>query len=460
MVDSSYDLVVIGAGPGGYVAALRAAELGMRVACVDKQWLGGTCLNVGCIPSKALLESSSQYQMAISTYPDHGISFSGVALDLQAMMARKKKVVGTMTKGIASLFKKHNVEFFSGSGSIPRSGCVLVSDGEQSYKLVTERILIATGSVPIELESLPFDGQRIISSTEALEMSEPPPRLVVIGAGAIGLEMGSIWARLGSDVLVVEFTDTILPDADREIATRLKSVLGRQGIKFELCTAAERAELGDTEVRLTIVRSDDQRQVVACDRVLVAVGRQPFHSGVGLANLGVAVDRRDFVTVNENYETTVKGIFAIGDAICGPMLAHKAESEGAVAVERMAGIFGSVNYDAIPNVVYTHPELASVGKTEEQLIAAGVNFKVGKHPFRANARAHCIDATEGLVKVLVEAESDRILGIHILGSDASHLIAEGVLAMEFGASAEDIARTVHAHPTLAEVVREAAAEVA
>ena len=454
MADSAFDLVVIGAGPGGYVAAVRAAELGMKVACVDREWLGGTCLNVGCIPSKALLESSERYHEVTATYADHGIAASGVSLDLAAMMARKEKIVDTMTQGIAGLLRKHKVEFFAGLGSIPAAGTVTVV-GDRQQTLSAERILLATGSVPAELPALPFDGERVISSTEALKLPHVPERLVVIGAGAIGLEMGSVWNRLGSEVVVVEFMDTILPGSDREVAAQLQRVLTKQGMTFELSTTAQSAAIAGGEVALTIA-SGGKEQVVTCDRVLVAVGRRPFHAGSGIDALRAAVDERGFVTVDDNYETSVRGIFAIGDAIPGPMLAHKAEVEGVTAVERMTGMKSSINYDAVPNVVYTHPEVAAVGKTEEQLIEEGVDFKVGKYPFRANARAYCMDATDGMVKIIADAASDRLLGMHILGPQASHLIAEGVLAMEFAASAEDIARTIHAHPSLSEVVKEAA----
>ena len=457
MAESAYDLVIIGAGPGGYVAAMRAAELGMHVACVDKEALGGTCLNVGCIPSKALLESSERYYEIAEGLDEHGIKAGTLQLDLGAMMARKSKIVQGMTQGIAGLFKKHKVEFFAGTGSVAEAGVVQVDGKDGSQRLQAERILLATGSASAELPSLPFDGEYVISSTEALELASVPDRLVVIGAGAIGLEMGSVWNRLGSEVLVVEFMDSIIPGMDREITALLERILKKQGLTFKLGTSAEKVEVRNGEVRLTIASKDGaDRWVAPCDRVLVAVGRRPFSSSSGIDALGVEVDERGFVVVDESYQTSVSGVFAIGDLIPGPMLAHKAEVEGVAAVELMAGRSGHVNYGAIPNVVYTNPEVASVGMTEEEAEAAGHEVKVGKYQFRANARAHCMDSTDGFVKIVADSDDDRLLGMHILGPQASHLIAEGVLAMEFAGSAEDIARTTHAHPSLSEVIKEAA----
>ena len=457
MASARFDLVVIGAGPGGYVAALRAAELGMHVACVDKGALGGTCLNVGCIPSKALLESSERYYEVSEGFEAHGIRAGNLQLDLGAMMARKSKIVQGMTQGIGGLFKKHKVEFFAGTGSVPAAGVVRVDGKEGTQRLQTERTLLALGSAPAELPSLPFDGEFIISSTEALELPSVPDRLVVIGAGAIGLEMGSVWNRLGSDVLVVEYMDSIIPGTDTEITALLERVLKKQGLTFKLGTSAEKAEVRNEEVRLTIVSKDSEEKWVApCDCVLVAVGRRPFRENSEIEALGVEVDERGFVVVDAEYQTTVAGVYAIGDLIPGPMLAHKAEAEGVAAVELMAGRAGHVNYNAVPNVVYTNPEVASVGMTEADAEEAGHEVKVGKYQFRANARAHCMDSTDGLVKIVADASTDRVLGMHILGPQASHLIAEGVIAMEFAASAEDIARTIHAHPSLSEVIKEAA----
>ena len=452
-MSDTFDLVVVGAGPGGYRAAVRAAELGLRVACVDKGPLGGTCLNVGCIPSKALLESSELYYEALNGLEGHGIQLGEVALDLGAMMGRKNKIVQTMVQGIASLFRMHKVEPFAGTARIAAPGAVQVTNEEGEQLLQTERILLATGSASVELKDLQFDGQYILSSTEALELSEAPGRMVVIGAGAIGLEMGSVWSRLGTQVLVVEYMDHILPGMDQEMTAQLQRLLKRQGLGFELGASARSAEIREGQVHLEIASGDEAR-VEVCDCVLVAVGRRPHMEGLGDQNL--ELDQRGHVKVDQDYQTSVPGIYAIGDLIPGPMLAHKAEEEGVAAVERMAGRAGHVNYDAIPNVVYTHPELASVGLSEEEAAEQGRDLKVGKYQFRANARAHCMDAIDGLVKILSDARTDRLLGMHILGPQASHLIAEGAVGMEFAASAEDLARSVHAHPTLSEVIKEAA----
>lgn len=449
--DNKLDLVVIGAGPGGYVAAARAAELGMKVACVEKEALGGTCLNVGCIPSKALLESSELYARAKKGLDHHGIGLGEVSLDLGPMMGRKEKIVKAMNGGIAALFRGHKIEHVEGTGRIAGPGRVAV--GERV--LETERILIATGSAPVELKGLPFDGERIISSTEALSLTEVPGRLVVIGAGAIGLEMGSVWNRLGAEVLVVEYMEQILPGMDGEMCGQLQRLLKRQGMAIQLGASARGAAVVDGKVKLTVV-AGDKENVEECDRVLVAVGRRPYTEGLGLEDVGVKRDARGRIEVDGDYQTNVGGIFAIGDAIAGPMLAHKAEAEGRAAVEKMAGKGGQVNYDAIPGVVYTHPELASVGLTEETARGRFGAVKVGKYQFRANARAHCMDEIDGLVKIVSHAATDRLLGAHILGAQASHLIAEAVVAMEFSASAEDLARTVHAHPALSEVIKEAA----
>ena len=451
MSDKKLDLVVIGAGPGGYVAAARAAELGMKVACVEKETLGGTCLNVGCIPSKALLESSELYARAKKGLDHHGVGLGEVSLDLGPMMIRKEKIVRAMSGGIAALFRGHEIEHVEGTGRIAGPGRVEV--GEKI--LETERILIATGSAPVALKGLPFDGERIISSTETLSLTEVPGRLVVIGAGAIGLELGSVWNRLGSEVLVVEYMEQILPGMDGELCGQLQRLLKRQGMSIRPGASARGAEIAAGKVRLTVA-AGEKESVEECDRVLVAVGRRPYTGDLGLEEIGVQCDERGRVEVDGNFQTSVEGIFAIGDAIPGPMLAHKAEEEGRAAVEKMAGKGGHVNYAAIPGVVYTHPELASVGLTEEAAREQFGEVRVGKHPFRANARAHCMDEIDGLVKIISHAETDRLLGAHILGAQASHLIAEAVVAVEFSASAEDLARTVHAHPSLSEVIKEAA----
>ena len=456
----SFDLIVIGSGPGGYIAAIRAAQLGMRVACVEKdKTLGGTCLNVGCIPSKALLDSSERFHAARDGFAAHGIRVGNVELDLAAMLARKDKIVKISTQGIAGLFKKHKIERITGTGRLTAADSVAVSNGSETRRISAPRILIATGSAPIELPGVPFDGERIVCSTEALSFKEVPQRLLVIGGGAIGLELGSVWSRLGSHVVVVEFLDRIVPGMDRKMGQQLQKILAKQGITFHLQTSAQRAVVENGNVRVTL-ESQGKTSETECDVVLVAVGRRPFTDGLGAREIGVAFDDRGRIKVDEHYATNVPGVYAIGDVIAGPMLAHKAEEEGVAAVELMAGQAGHVNYDAVPNIVYTWPEFASVGMSEEQAQSQEIQFRVGSFPFIANGRARCMNETEGGVKILADANTDRVLGVHILGPNASDLIAEAALAMEFGASAEDIARSVHAHPTLAEAVKEAALAVA
>ncbi len=459
MGDDRFDLIVIGSGPGGYTAAIRAAQLGMRVACVERyERLGGTCLNVGCIPSKALLDSSERYDETRRGLAVHGIVVEGVGLELGAMMARKDKIVRGLTQGVASLFKKNTIERVVGSAHLDSPRRVTVR-GASERTLDTERVLIATGSKPTALPMLPFDGERVVSSTEALVLPAVPERLLVVGAGAVGLELGSVWARLGAQVTVVEFLDRIVPLMDRGMGRQLQAALKKQGLTFHLETSATKAERTERGVRVTLESKGESRTEDA-DVVLVAIGRRPYAEGLGARELGVAFDERGRITVNEHFETSVPGVFAIGDVIPGPMLAHKAEDEGVAAVERMAGQAGHVNYDAIPNVVYTWPELASVGLSEEDAAQRGLAVAIGSFPFMANARAKCLGATDGAVKVVADARTDRILGVHMLGPRASDLIAEAALAIEYGASAEDVARTPHAHPTLAEAFKEAALGVA
>ena len=454
-----YDLVVIGAGPGGYTAAIRAAQLGMRVACVEKDVaLGGTCLNIGCIPSKALLDSSERYHQTKHELAAHGIGVSGVELDLDTMLARKNRVVKVLTQGIVGLFKKNKIERIAGHGRIISASTVEVAHGATRKTLNTKRILIATGSVPSALPNLPCDGKHIVSSTEALSFTTVPERLLVVGGGAIGLELGSVWSRLGSQVLVVEFLDRILPGMDRKMSGLLRKLLEKQGLEIRTQTTAGPAVVQKGKVGVTL-EGKDKATEEKFDVVLVAVGRRPFSEGLGTKEIGVIHDERGRIVVDSNFETNVPGIYAVGDVIAGPMLAHKAEEEGVVAVERMAGVAGHVNYDVIPNVVCTMPELASVGLTEEQAQEAGIEFKAGIFPFLANGRARSMNETEGQVKILADARTDRVIGVHILGSRASDMIAEAAIAMEFGASAEDIARTCHAHPTLPEAVKEAALAV-
>ena len=451
-----FDLIVIGAGPGGYTAAIRAAQLGMRVACVEKdETLGGTCLNVGCIPSKALLDSSEHYYHLQHGIAAHGIKVGGIELDLAAMMARKDKVVKTLTTGIKGLFRKNKIEAVVGAAKIAGAGQVVVGGNQQ---LATKNILIASGSVPIELKDLPFDGKHIVSSTEALKLPQVPGELLVIGGGAIGLELGSVWNRLGAKVEVIELMDRIVPGTDLEMGKQLKRSLEKQGMKFQLKTSATSAKIEKGKVRIAL-KSDGQADERTCDVVLVAVGRRAYSESLGLMEAGIETDDRGRIKVDAHYRTNVAGIWAIGDVIAGPMLAHKAEEEGIAAVERMAGQAGHVNYDAVPNVVYTWPELASVGLSEEAARERGGEINIGSFPFMANARARCMDEKEGLVKMIADAKTDRVLGVHILGPRASDLIAEAAVAIEFGASSEDIARSVHAHPTLPEAIREAALAV-
>ncbi len=462
MSDEYFDLIVIGGGPGGYVAAIRAAQLDMRVACVDKRGVfGGTCLNVGCIPSKALLHSSALYAQARNGMAEHGVALSDVGLDLAAMMARKDKVVDDLTKGIAYLLKKNQVTPITGAARITAPGRVAVTGPDGEVALSGDRILIATGSEPMPLPGVDIDESRVVSSTGALALGSVPAHLVVVGGGYIGLEMGSVWRRLGAEVTVVEFLDVILPTMDAEVAAFMRRALEKQGITFRLGTKVMAAETSDGAVALALEPAGGgARETLDADVVLVAIGRRPHTDGLGLDDAGVGRDNRGFIIVDEAYRTSAAGIHAIGDAIPGPMLAHKAEEEGIACVERMAGQAGHVNYGAIPGVVYTHPEAASVGRTEEELTADGVAYAVGKFPFSANSRARAVGDTEGFVKILADAASDAVLGVHIVGSGAGTLIAELALAIEFGAAAEDVARTCHAHPTLNEAVRESALAVA
>ena len=461
MAEAPYDLVVIGSGPGGYTAAIRAAQLGLRTACVEKYpSLGGTCLNVGCIPSKALLESSEHWTLARHGFAAHGIKAT-VELELPTMMARKDQVVKELTRGVELLFRKNKIERVLGVGRIVDSGHVAVAEGSTSRTLETRRILIATGSKPAALAGIPYDERRIVHSTQALALPGVPKRMLVVGAGAIGLELGSVWMRLGAEVRVLEFMDRAVPGMDRKSGVLLQRSLERQGMRFQFQTSASAARVEGDEVMVTVTeRESGATREEHCDVLLVAVGRRPYTGGLGAAEVGIAMDEKGRVTVDEHFQTSVPGIFAIGDVIRGPMLAHKAEEEGIAAVENMAGVPGHVAYECVPNVVYTWPELASVGLTEEEAAERGIELLIGTFPFLANARAKTMGEREGQVKILADARSDRILGAHILGPRASDLIAEVATAMELGASAEDIARSVHAHPTLPEAVREAALSVA
>lgn len=453
----SYDVIVIGGGPGGYVCAIRAAQLGLRTACVEKRaTLGGTCLNIGCIPSKALLQSSENFEEASHSFADHGVMIAGVKLDLARMMARKDEVVSANVKGVEFLFKKNKVDWLKGSGHVAGPGQVDV-DGT---RYAAKHIVIATGSESIALPGVELDESAIVSSTGALELDQVPGHLVVIGGGYIGLELGSVWKRLGAEVTVVEYLDRLVPGMDAEIAKTFERVLGKQGLKFRLSTKVTGAVRGNDGVTLTVepAKGGEAEQIKA-DVVLVAIGRRAYTGHLGLEKAGVALDDRGRVQVDAHYATNVSGIYAIGDVIAGPMLAHKAEEEGVALAERIAGQAGHVNYDVIPGVVYTWPEVASIGRTEDDLKRQGISYKVGKFPFTANGRARAMGSTDGFVKLLADKESDRLLGAHIIGPDAGTLIAELATAMEFGASSEDVARTCHAHPSLSEAVKEAALAV-
>ena len=452
-----FDLIVIGAGPGGYVCALRAAQLGLKVACVEKRaTLGGTCLNIGCIPSKALLQSSENYEEATHGFKDHGVIVESVRLDLARMQARKAEVVAANVKGVEFLFKKNKVTWLKGQGRVIGSGHVSVDDAE--YQATS--IVLATGSESIPLKGLEVDEETIVSSTGALELDKVPAHLVVIGGGYIGLELGSVWRRLGAEVTVVEFLDRLVASMDTEVGKTFERVLGKQGIQVRLKTRVVGSEKIAGGIRLTLEAADGSgAQTLDADIVLLAIGRRPFYEGLGVEAAGVALDDRNRIKVDAHYATNIPGIYAIGDIISGPMLAHKAEEEGVAVAEILAGQAGHVNYGVIPGVVYTWPEVASVGATEEMLKAEGLAYKVGKFPFTANGRARAMGMTDGFVKILADKNTDKVLGAHIIGPDAGTLIAEIATAMEFGASSEDIARTCHAHPSLNEAVKEAALAV-
>ncbi len=452
-----FDLIVIGAGPGGYVCALRAAQLGMRVACVEKRaTLGGTCLNIGCIPSKALLQSSENFTAAAHDFAAHGIGIGALSLDLTRMMARKDEVVSANVRGVEFLFRKNKVMWLKGTARITARDAVEVDGAAHGAR----SIVIATGSESVDLPGIEIDEQRIVTSTGALTLSEVPKRLAVIGGGYIGLELGSVWRRLGAEVTVIEFMERIVPAMDAELANALQRILMKQGLKFRLHTKVAGARRTNEGVVLTLEpdRGGPGEELVA-DIVLVAVGRRPNTDGLGLDAVGVALDERGRIRTDAHFATNVAGIYAIGDVIAGPMLAHKAEEEGVAVAEQLAGQAGHVNYEAIPGVVYTWPEVAAVGRTEEELRTAGVAYRAGKFPFTANGRARAMGDTDGFVKILADSESDRILGAHIIGPDAGTLIAELVTAIEFGAAAEDVGRICHAHPTLSEAVKEAALAV-
>jgi len=462
MANAPYDVVVIGSGPGGYVCAIRAAQLGLKTAVVEKdKTFGGCCLNVGCIPSKALLHASELYEEAGHSFARMGIGVGKPRLDLAALMKFKDESVDGNVKGVAFLFRKNKIDTYMGVGRIAAPGKVAVNGADgNAQTLDAKAIVIATGSDVARLKGIDIDEKRVVSSTGALVLDKVPERLLVVGAGVIGLELGSVWRRLGAEVIVVEFLDRILPGIDNEVCRQFQRLLEKQGVKFRLSSKVAAVDTSGNRLKAKVEpAAGGAAETIESDVVLVAVGRAPYSVGLGLEELGVKKDNRGRVTVDAHFATNLPGIYAIGDVIAGPMLAHKAEDEGVAVAEIIAGQAGHVNYDVIPNVVYTYPEIASVGKSEEELKEAGIAYNAGKFPFTANPRARINLQTEGFVKILADARTDRVLGVHIVGPDAGNMIAEAAVAMEFGAAAEDIARTCHAHPTLTEAVKEAALAV-
>ncbi len=454
-----FDVTVIGGGPGGYVCAIRLSQLGLKTACIESRGsLGGTCLNVGCIPSKNLLNFSEYFHKA-KNFKKIGIEVGEVKLNLDKMMKNKEKAVTVLTKGIEFLFKKNKVTYFKGKGSFKSTNEITILAEGKETTIQTDKIIISTGSEPLSVPGMEFDEEKILSSTGALSLAKLPKKMVVVGGGYIGLEMGSVWSRLGTEVEVIEFLDHITPGMDREVSREFEKILKKQGIKFQLNTKVEKITKSKNCVSIDIVDKEKKKNKIDADVVLISVGRKPHTKGLNLENVGVQTDEKGRVKVNKNFETNVKNIYAIGDVIEGPMLAHKAEEEGIAVAELIAGQSGHVNYNIIPGVIYTSPEVASVGKTEEQLKADKNNYKVGKFPFMANSRAKAIDEPEGFVKILADEVTDKVLGVHIIGPHAGEMIAEMAVAMEFGASSEDIARTCHAHPTFSEAIKEAALSV-
>jgi dihydrolipoamide dehydrogenase len=459
----AYDLIVIGTGPGGYVCAIRAAQLGLKTAVVEKRaTFGGTCLNIGCIPSKAMLNASELYEEAAHKFAEMGIKVGTPAIDLVTMLKYKQQAVDGNVKGVDYLFRKNKIEMFHGAGRIAAPGKVEVKNADgKAQVLETKAIVIATGSDVARLNGIEIDEKRIVSSTGALDLPAVPKKLLIVGAGIIGLELGSVWRRLGAEVTIVEFLDHILPGIDSELGKQFHRILQKQGIAVRLSSKVTAIDTAGKTLKVKVEpATGGAAEMLDADIALVAIGRVPFTEGLGLEAVGVRKDNRGRVVVDPHFRTSVDGVYAIGDVIAGPMLAHKAEEEGIAVAEILAGEAGHVNYDVIPNVVYTYPEIASVGKTEEELKAAGVAYNVGRFPFTANARARVNLTTEGFVKILADAKTDRVLGVHILGPDAGNMIGEAAIAMEFGASSEDIARTCHAHPTLSEAIKEAGLAVA
>jgi dihydrolipoamide dehydrogenase len=458
---ADYDLIIIGTGPGGYVAAVRAAQLGLKTVCIEKQErLGGVCLNVGCIPSKALLDSSEYYHLARTHLQDHGVITGKVGLDLAAMMARKETVVADLTHNVRRLLEHHKIDILRGSAQIAAPGKVTIErSGQEAQTLQAPHILLATGSVPVEVPAMAFDDHYIVNSTGALQFESVPQHLGIVGGGYIGLELGSVWLRLGAKVTVIEMLPKIGTSLDGQVARTLDRILRKQGFDFRLNTQVTDAKVNQGSVEVAVTgKSGDE--VFTFDRLLVSVGRRPLTQGLGLEAVGVRTDAKTgHVVVDPTYQTNVPGIYAIGDLVPGPMLAHKASAEGIAAVESMAGQFGEVNYDTLPSVIYTAPEVAAVGLTEDQIKARQIPYCKGTYPFTGAGRARCMGQTDGFVKLLAHAKTDRILGVHIIGPRAADMIAEAVLAMEFGASSEDVARTVHGHPSFGEALQEAAMQV-
>ena len=459
-MENEFDVIIIGGGPGGYVCAIRAAQLGLKTACVESRGtLGGTCLNVGCIPSKSLLNLSESFHKAKKDFNSQGIEFTGLKLNLDKMMSSKNKSVQVLTKGIEFLFKKNNVTYIKGKGVLFSKNDIVVYEGEKKTSYKAKNIVIATGSAPTSLPGVEIDEKNIISSTGAIALKEVPKKFIVIGGGYIGLEMGSVWSRLGSEVIVLEYLDHITPGMDKEISLEFMKILKKQGIKFNMQNKVEAIQNNKSGAVVSTVDKDGNKNNFDCDVVLISVGRKANTNGLNLEAVGVELDERKRVKTNNTFKTNIDNIYAIGDVISGPMLAHKAEDEGIAVAENIAGQSGHVNYDTIPGVVYTAPEVASIGKTEEQLKESNTKYKIGKFSFMANSRAKAIDDAEGFVKILADETTDKVLGAHIIGPHAGELIAEIGVAMEFGASSEDIARTCHAHPTFSEAVKEAALSV-
>ena len=462
MMENNFDLVVIGGGPGGYVCAIRAAQLGLKTACVESRGaLGGTCLNVGCIPSKSLLNLSENYHKAKKDFNQQGIEINGIKLNIEKMMSNKNKSIQVLTKGVEFLFKKNKVTYFKGKGVLfSKNDIVVYENNNKRSNIKSKNIVIATGSTATSLPGVKINEKNIVSSTGALSFDKVPNKLAVIGGGYIGLEMGSVWSRLGSDVTVIEFLDYITPGMDREISNEFQKILSKQGIKFKMGSKVESIEDKGKSVLISYTNvKNSKKEVLEVDKVLVSVGRKPYTEGLNLSKVGIKKDSKGRIEVNNKLQTSLSNIYAIGDVIKGPMLAHKAEEEGIAVAEILAGQAGHVNYDVIPGVIYTSPEVATVGKTEEQLKEENKSYKTGKFPFLANSRAKVNNETEGFVKILADSKTDKVLGVHIIGPHCGDMIAEMALAMEFGASAEDIARTCHAHPTHTEAIKEAALAV-